>query len=632
MHSASPFRRGLSRRRHTPAHQRTVSHHRDRWPVLSPLSVASAERVLAQNGIVTVASESSTKALAKIHGATYLSFAEAQVRAMALGAANGSGLTGSSLDAAAPVPAGDVPMSYLLASWVSTSNTTSAKTVRQLMGTQDWKNPPSVVFPTVALPLFVASVISASQPSASSTTPTSASASDYEPTNGLPGVEVVGLSDSPCSSVSNFIDSTLTAVANELMLNAPTGTGVGAKVGTFFVGLWNGAIALAQSAISGLITLVSAPIVNAIKSVAAAASVIADVVSYLTPWSVHVIPAPATVNSGDGGLVDATVNAGDSGIDYPSSITDCANSFSPALTLPTLSAANADANWSLVGAISPAGATSVKLDDHGKSTIDYTTTSHSCSTSSSASCANDTTNSSSCTNTSADTGSSNQSPLPADIGTATITVTRPGIDQLKTLVDSMLSSGLGVAGTVAGGMVKAIVDPLLSSALGPIENLLSVTGTGYVTVSDHSSDSSTASKNTSTTNTASCEPCMVGDWTTTNVALAGGFSGGAGGNVNIAATGTLVADMDGSTPEDGNAQTGTATWTIKLPEEPTATSGQWVQTAVSGGFSTDIGGTQHFQAAFNSTGTWTCSKDSLTYVLDYPNGDTVTWSLARVAG
>ena len=231
---------------------------------------------------------------------------------------------------------------------------------------------------------------------------------------------------------------------------------------------------------------------------------------------------------------------------------------------------------------------------------------------------------------SADTGSSNQSSLPSDIGTATITITRPGIDQLKTLVDSMLSSGLGVAGTVAGGIVKAIVGPLLSSALGPIENLLSVTGTGYVSVSDHSSDSSTATKNTSTTKTASCEPCMVGDWTTTNVALAGGFSGGAGGKVNIAANGTLVADMDGSTPEDGNAQTGTATWTIKLPEEPTATSGQWVQTAVSGGFSTDIGGTQRFQAAFNSTGTWTCSGVSLTYVLDYPNGDTVTWSLARL--
>ena len=84
-------------------------------------SVKSAEKVLALSGIATVAKESSTKALVTVHGPVRMRFTEAQVRSLALGAADGGGLTGSSLDSADPLPSGYPPFSYLLASWVSRS-------------------------------------------------------------------------------------------------------------------------------------------------------------------------------------------------------------------------------------------------------------------------------------------------------------------------------------------------------------------------------------------------------------------------------------------------------------------------------------------------------------------------------
>jgi hypothetical protein len=84
-------------------------------------SVKSAEKVLALSGIATVAKESSTKALVTVHGPVRMRFTEAQVRSLALGAADGGGLTGSSLDSATPLPSGYPPFSYLLASWVSRS-------------------------------------------------------------------------------------------------------------------------------------------------------------------------------------------------------------------------------------------------------------------------------------------------------------------------------------------------------------------------------------------------------------------------------------------------------------------------------------------------------------------------------
>jgi hypothetical protein len=593
-------------------------------------SITNAEKVLAQSGIATVAEESSTKPLVKVAGAVRITFTQPQVRAMALGAAEGSGVSGAAPDAAAPVATGDIPLSYLLASWVSTEKTPAALAIRKLMGTQDWKDAPAVVFPTIALPLFVGDVIAASASQAASTPSDIANSADADPNRTPTSVDLTGLSDSPCSTVSNFIDSTLNAVINALMLNAPTGAGVGAKIGTFFVGLWNGALVLAQAGISGLITVVTAPVVSAIQTVAAAATVITAVVSYLTPWSVQVTPAPGSVNAGDGGIVNAAVNDGSGGTDYPSSISNCAGSLSPPVTLPTLSSAKSDATWTLAGAISADGATNVKLDEHGKSDINYkttsTTSSPSCAKASSSTCRSTDTSSNSCT---ASGNGSDQSPTPTgDTGTAMITITRPGVDALKNLVSSMITSSLGLIGGVAGGVVRSLVEPLLQSALAPLADLLKVTGTGYVTVNPTSSTTSSTPKSTTST-TASCAPCLVGSWTQTNETNTGnpvlvGFSGGTGMKLTITPTGTFTEDWNGSaplvSPGGGSlAYTGTEGGTVQLPTDPSATSGPFVIGSQTGSITADLNGrVSSFAAAGSISGTWTCQGDALT--LTVPDG------------
>src|SRR5229473_679958 len=96
-----------------------ASGHRPRRPpagqlggAFSSSSVESVIAVLARDGVATVADESSSRPLKRVSGVSRLVFTRAQVRSMALGAANQNGIKGSTLDATFPVPAGVPPISY----------------------------------------------------------------------------------------------------------------------------------------------------------------------------------------------------------------------------------------------------------------------------------------------------------------------------------------------------------------------------------------------------------------------------------------------------------------------------------------------------------------------------------------
>src|SRR4029077_21281244 len=65
------------------------------------------------------------------------------------------GLLGRDLDATAPLPADAPPMSYLLAAWASSFQSPAAAQARRLLGAQDFKHPRTVVFPSLAVFLFV---------------------------------------------------------------------------------------------------------------------------------------------------------------------------------------------------------------------------------------------------------------------------------------------------------------------------------------------------------------------------------------------------------------------------------------------------------------------------------------------
>jgi hypothetical protein len=122
-------------------------------------SVVSAEEVLARSGVATVANESSKAPLVAVVGPVRERFTRAQVESMALSAADGGGVAGSTLGSVVSTAKGLAPFSYVLASWVLNAGTPGSEAVRRIMGTQDWRKAPSIEFPTVALPLFVADVI-----------------------------------------------------------------------------------------------------------------------------------------------------------------------------------------------------------------------------------------------------------------------------------------------------------------------------------------------------------------------------------------------------------------------------------------------------------------------------------------
>ncbi len=412
-------------------------------------SVRSAEVVLAQSGVATVADEGSKAPLVSVTGPVRLRFTRAQVQAMALSAADGGGLLGSTLGSVTPVAKGVAPFGYVLAAWLRNEATPGAEAVRALMGPQDWKAVPSVVFPTIALPLFAADVIAHTPAHAGSPRPALV-ADEVE------DEQHMGFFDAPCSTVSDFVQSTLASVFNALQLAPATGSGAGATIGNFFVTLWNGVVVLAQRGVQRLVDKLSQFIVSKIELAAGAVVVIANIVAYLNPWSVSVSGLPDVVLAGGSGVFRAKVST--VGLSaWPSAIVDCLPS---GVTLPPLQPVNADATWTVQGPLSASSPTTIKISPLGQGQLYFTTTR---------------------TSTPAGCSSGAASPQTAS---ATITVQRPGTSQLKEVVINMVSNGFGLAGSIVRPVVQAILEPILDLALNALAKLTQVHGKGYVTISD----------------------------------------------------------------------------------------------------------------------------------------------------
>jgi len=428
-------------------------------------SVRSAEVVLARSGVATVADEKSKVALVAVTRPVRMSFTRAQVQAMALSAADGGGILGSALDAVSPAAKGLAPFSYVLASWVLNEATPAAEAVHTVMGTQDWKKAPSVIFPTIALPLFVADVIAH--------TPAHPAAPKA---SGALAEQAMGFFDAPCSTVSDFVQSTLVSVFNALQLTPATGSGVGAAIGNFFVTLWNGVVALAQLVVQGLINKVSQYVVSKIRLAAGVAVIIAHIVAYLNPWSVKVSGIPNPVEAGGIGAFSAKVDTGNGISAWPPALLDC---LPAGVNLPPLDAAHANATWSLAGAVSARSPTAITLSSLGQGRLDFATTAPA---------------------TGSGCSSAGSAP-PAQTGSATITVTRPGTNQLKSVVTNMVANGFGVAGSIVSPVLQSLLEPLLDQALGALASLTNVNGTGYVTVTYPAPGASHCTTTTSSTTT-----------------------------------------------------------------------------------------------------------------------------------
>lgn len=559
--------------------------------VSAPMSTTLAIAVLAHSGIATVATEGAISPVEAVSAGVGMRFTEAQVAAMAVAASNHSGITGSTLDDTVPVSKGEPPFSYLLAAWVSTGTSSGATAVRDLMGSQLWTDAPALVFPAIALPLFSADAMTAVgvPPAAKSTAP--AKTGDGPAQVRGTALAAMGLFSTPCSTVTNFIQEVLDTVFENLKLSAPTGSSVVAKVGSFFVNLWDIAVSLAKTVVSGLTKAVGESVVRPIVAIAGAAATMAEVVSYIMPWSATVTAVPSSVAmGGNPGSFKAMVTS-PLGISFPRVVQDCAQALH--ITLPSLTAKGAKATWTVAGPITPTSTTSPTLDAQGSNTLGYITGLVPCA----------------------------QKLLPPadERGYATISVTRTGVSSLKTLVSNWVAGMVGPA----GALVKPVLEPLLDNILSKLDNLTQVHATGTVTVTMPKGDEKSQT---------TC-PCIDGKWRVVNetVTLAG-LSGGAGATWSVVPDGAdpadakLTVDHNGSGPL-GNSSLGLTvqysgeevdTFSIP-PAEMGASSGTWTGRAVSGSVTatTTIGGKSTtkalpFDPGLTFGGTWTCQGDAMT--------------------
>jgi hypothetical protein len=560
----------------TPAAARQAS--------LPPITVRQLESLFASEGIITVRSISSAEPVDPVVGAPTMRFTVEQVRAMAAASASGSGLRGSALDAVSPAAAGMLPFAYVLAAWASTGRSRGAAAVRSLMGAEDWSEAPNVVFPVLALPLFTADAIGAAQ--AMRSRPGSAISSQRLESER----STLGVIDSPCSLVSGFIDDVMSTVFDALTVTSPPGATLGASVGRFFVEVWNTGLGYAKTAVSGLLKIVTETVIKQIENMAAAASVIAEVVTNIGPWTATVTPLPSAISLGSGGAFKVHVSSAAGETDYPSAVSDCANRLG--FTLPSLNAKRAPAKWTLSTPLEPSSPTSVLLDPAASSTISYTT------------------------KLSSPAGGSCSGPSPgssggSDFAVATVTVSRPAVEDIRGLLANLLSTNV----PVVGSKVQKILKPLIDAILKRLDSLTEITGSAKVVIKAPSGGPPT------------CGSCLVGDWTVTKLTFDPGvtiYSGGAGTTVDIAGNGTVVSNFtpggtlvstDGNTLKFGGSETDH----YALPANTKQLSGSFLASTISAGETITYGGAPPVAVAPGSTsGSYECVGGGL--ILSFPAG------------
>ena len=134
--------------------------------------------------------------------------------------------------------------------------------------------------------------------------------------------------------------------------------------------------------------------------------------------------------------------------------------------------------------------------------------------------------------------------------------------------------------------------------------------------------------------------CIVGSWITTNWTntFLPTEHGGAGARWTLSPDGSWKEVFDGSQPLiDGSVTityTGTATGTVQIPSDPTATSGAW-KAGNPGGTITShyndgtVKNSAYASETWTFTGTWTCSGNTMTVTNPYFQGTKITVYLTR---
>ncbi len=365
---------------------------------------------LAAAGIAVYADPSQPAPIGEVFGSADASPAlvrllATQARAMTLEAADHQGLLGSIVDQTIGTEPGMPPPSFLIAGWITGSSSPAATYAHTVIGEQDWHKAPSIVFPIVVLALYAADAAQFADTLTGTETapPVTGSVVQSGFRGGGAVIDLTAMRTAGtvgiCSKVQGFIDGTIAALfasIGHLEQPSPPATGhsafgwfvAGLTAGYgYAVGAVNALIDAAHFLVVKLIGLVTQPVLGYIAKIAGVLDVVAQVVSFLRPWTIRMDDTPPVTRKAIGnepgiaGVVSATVDLG--GLDeWPADITDCA--LNAGVTLPPLKPVGAPIAWTMTQteelAVQNQGLATV-LDQQGSAPFGYATTQESVETS-----------------------------------------------------------------------------------------------------------------------------------------------------------------------------------------------------------------------------------------------------------
>lgn len=238
---------------------------------------------------------------------------EHQLAVMADEVAAQSGLRGSDLDAAAPMPPDMPALSFWIAAWLHDAPTPRAQLAADWYEPEtDWTQAPQLLYPRAVILMFVADIaedmdrtsppldpdsqflIQAASPVASPTQTVLAAGEFISIGDDAAGGGVVGAA---CEAISTFFGNQIAALFNALRLSDHWlgSGGVFGFIGGLVADLWNTVIGIASDVTVGLVRNLTRPVVEALATAVAVAGVVSQIGTYIQGWNIDVDADPGMI-------------------------------------------------------------------------------------------------------------------------------------------------------------------------------------------------------------------------------------------------------------------------------------------------------------------------------------------------
>ena len=275
--------------------------------------------------------------------------AERDAAVLAVGAADGIGITGAQLDQlVVPSPlvegAEPLPPSLWLVGWAQAAGTPAADFAKELLGDQDWSEWEQVVFPTAVLVLFAADATTLSR---------GIDGGHSTPGASGPGIGLASSRSSICTDALAFVDGMIDRFFGAIGRVALVGYS-GDVIGDIVVFIRNlgarvvnFALDSVQALIKNGVRVLLAPVLFVIAKIATVAAIAATVTNSIRPWEASFTREPLTAERGiepvPGSMTLTISTVGPN--EWPRHVEGCARA--AGITLPSLKPTGADVQWTI---------------------------------------------------------------------------------------------------------------------------------------------------------------------------------------------------------------------------------------------------------------------------------------------